>query len=446
MLKGIASSVAAWLLAGCALAPTQPRPSVPMQETGGACAQTGGAAEATAVDDLQWQAFVNDDALRELIALALANRRDPGIRLDTNATPAQGRRQAGAPLAAFGNDRFARARRRSRALEQDDLASEAAARSARIRLVAEVIQAGLSRDAARQRYFIATEMLEVRQASLALIAGRRRTGRSPPLDYRQAVDLVRQAQAERERIRRELGLIGTTLARLVGVADVDARLPAYPGPDNQLVRDIASGMPSALIARRPDVHAAEHRLRASEASVGAARASLFPRIALTGASAGASVELSGLFAAGQRTWPLAPRLTPATAEGGRDRADLDRAKRRRDIAVAAYGRILRTAFREVRDVLAAADALRREEDAQRAVLRSRAAALRRFEEDGLDGGDDPLRHLDAQHGYFASQMVLVELQARRQITLVMLFRALGGGWPQSAHGPAADGDGDIASD
>ena len=131
---------------------------------------------------------------------------------------------------------------------------------------------------------------------------------------------------------------GNALSLLVGVSDVGGYLPAYPSEDVLLVQEIAPGTPSELLAHRPDIQAAEHRLRARNADIGAARAAFFPRISLTGMFGSSSADLSNLFDSGQRAWSFAPQISVPIFSGGRNRANLDLAEVRKDMAVAGYER------------------------------------------------------------------------------------------------------------
>ena len=181
------------------------------------------------------------------------------------------------------------------------------------------------------------------------------------------------------------------MSLLVGVSDVGGYLPAYPSEDVLLVQEIAPGTPSELLAHRPDIQAAEHRLRARNADIGAARAAFFPRISLTGMFGSSSADLSNLFDSGQRAWSFAPQISVPIFSGGRNRANLDLAEVRKDMAVAGYEKTIQTAFREVADALAATDTLRREELAQRAP-QTAAEAMRLAEARYRGGVDGYLRY------------------------------------------------------
>ncbi|KAF1051499.1 MAG: Outer membrane protein OprJ [Stenotrophomonas maltophilia] len=195
-----------------------------------------------------------------------------------------------------------------------------------------------------------------------------------------------------------------------------------------LVQDIAAGTPSELIARRPDILAAEHRLKARHADIGAARAAFFPRISLTGSFGTSSAELSGLFDSGSRAWSFVPNLSLPLFDAGRNRANLDLAEVRRDSAVAAYEERVQSAFREVADALAATDTLRREEAARQALAATSDETLKLAQARYASGVDNHLRYLDAQRSSFANDAALIQSRTDRQLALVDLYRALGGGW------------------
>ena len=218
------------------------------------------------------------------------------------------------------------------------------------------------------------------------------------------------------------------LTLLVGVSDLSPHLPQRSDQRALLVQELAAGTPSDLLSYRPDILAAEHRLRARYADIGAARAAFFPQISLTGLFGTASADLSDLFRSGQRTWSFAPQLTLPIFNAGRNRANLDLATVRRDIAVADYEKAIQTAFREVSDALAATDTLRREEAARQTLAAASSEALRLAEARWRAGVDSHLRYLDAQRSDFANQALLIEIRTQRQIALATLFKTLGGGW------------------
>ena len=116
--------------------------------------------------------------------------------------------------------------------------------------------------------------------------------------------------------------------------------------------EVPLGLPSTVLLQRPDVQAAEWRLKVANAQIGAARAAFYPRISLTSSLGSASGELSALFRAGSWGWAVAPQALVPIFDAGRSQASLDAARVGRDIAVAQYEKAVQTAFREVSDALA----------------------------------------------------------------------------------------------
>lgn len=447
-------------LGGCSLAPTYERPAAPVAADWQVANANGTRAQA-----LDWQTFIVDADLRRAVDTALNNNRslrqallnieaaraqyriqraDRLPSINANATgnrqrlPADqsqtGRSevasvyQVGLGLAEYEVDLFGRVRNLSEAALETYLATEEATRATQISLIAEVIQAYLTRDGALRRQVLVEQTLESRLASLELVSKRREVGAATALDYQEAVGLAEQAKAERESTELQLRQADNALALLLGTPDAGQFLPSTPRDELMVLQDIAPGTSSELIERRPDILASEHRLKARNADIGAARAAFFPRITLTGSVGSSSTELSGLFEGGSRAWSFAPTLSLPIFAGGRNRANLDLAEVRQDAAVANYEGTIQTAFREVADALAATDTLRREETARRALAESSRAAEALAEARYRGGVDDHLRYLDAQRSSFNDQTTLIQISTDRQLALADLFRALGGGW------------------
>lgn len=463
-LVGVAALVLA--LGGCSLAPAhvQPYAPVPVQWK---AADAAGASDAPTLAQLTGPSFVRDPQLRSILAQALENNRNlrqavlnldavraqyrvqRADRLPTVNAQLDGSRQrvpadlgepqgpgvqaawqAGLGVTAFELDLFGRLRSLSDAALEEYLASAQATRGVRITLVAEVIHAYLARDSALHRKLLTAQTLASREASLRLVAQRRRAGTATGLDYQEAFGLTQQARADLERIDRELRQAGNALELLVGADQL--ALPETPSTAPLLIQDLGAGTPSDLLVRRPDILAAEHRLRARNASIGAARAAFFPRIALTGLLGSSSPELSDLFSSGGRSWTFTPQLSLPIFDGGRNAANLDLATLRKDIAVVAYEETVQTAFREVSDALAAVDTLRREQAARSALADSSAQALRISEARWRAGVDDHLRYLDAQRSAFANRMASIQTSTEHQLALATLFKTLGGDWQAGA--------------
>ncbi|OBY60562.1 efflux transporter outer membrane subunit [Pseudomonas nitroreducens] len=448
-------------LAGCSMAPTYERPEAPVASSWNSpAAKTGQAAS-----NLDWQTFIVDSELRNLVGVALDNNRSlrqtlldieqaraqyriqradrvpglnaaangnrqrlPGDLSNTGSSAVSSSYQVGLALPEYELDLFGRVKSLTDAALEQYLSTEAAARSARIALIAEVSQAYLTYDGAQRRLQLTEQTLASREDSLGLISQRRSAGAATALDYQEALGLVEQSRAELESNARQKQQALNALVLLLGTADAAKRIPQLPQDKPMLIQDIAPGTPSELIERRPDILAAEHVLKARNADIGAARAAFFPRISLTGSFGTSSAEMSGLFDGGSRSWSFVPTLSLPIFDAGRNSANLDLAKVRKDSAVAAYEGTIQTAFREVADALAATDTLRREEAARRALANTTNETLKLAKARYEGGVDSHLRYLDAQRSNFVNESAYIETSTQRQIALVDLFRALGGGW------------------
>jgi multidrug efflux system outer membrane protein len=448
-------------LGGCSMAPTYERPEAPVaQSWSGPATQPGAAAS-----NLDWQTFIVDSELRELVKVALDNNRSlrqtlldieqaraqyriqrservPGLNGAANgnrqrlpadlsnsgSSAVSSSYQVGLSLPEYELDLFGRVKSLTDAALEQYLSTEEAARSARIALIAEVSQAYLTYDGAQRRLQLTEQTLASREDSLGLISQRRSAGAATALDYQEALGLVEQSRAELESNARQKQQALNALVLLLGTSDAARRIPQVPQDKPMLIQDIAPGTPSELIERRPDILAAEHLLKARNADIGAARAAFFPRISLTGSFGTSSAEMSGLFDDGSRSWSFVPTLSLPIFDAGRNSANLDLAKVRKDSAVAAYEGTIQTAFREVADALAATDTLRREEAARRALANTTNETLKLAKARYEGGVDSHLRYLDAQRSNFVNESAYIETSTQRQIALVDLFRALGGGW------------------
>lgn len=455
-------------VAGCSLAPNYQRPEAPVAASWTPTVEATGS---FAADVLDWKTFIIDPQLHRVVDAALSNNRslrqalldieaaraqyrvqraDRLPSINANATGSRQRLpadlsssgrsdvsssyQVGPGLTEYEVDLFGRVRNLSESALETYLATEEATRATQVSLIAEVIEAYLTRDGAQRRLALVEQTLKTREDSLELISRRRQAGTATALDYQEALGLAEQAKAERESTLRLLQQTDNALVLLVGTPDANSLLPAAPRDSLLVLQDIAPGTPSTLIERRPDLLASEHRLKARNADIGAARAAFFPRLSLTGSVGSSSTELSGLFDGGSRAWSFAPSLSLPIFAGGRNRANLDLAEVRKDAAVAAYEGTIQVAFREVADALTATDTLRREEAARRALADSSVAAMT-LAKARYDGGvDDYLRYLDAQRSTFGNQVTLIQISTERQIALVDLFKSLGGGWEESPAG------------
>jgi multidrug efflux system outer membrane protein len=213
-------------------------------------------------------------------------------------------------------------------------------------------------------------------------------------------------------------LVGTSITPATQSANLSSQA---------VTADIGAGLSSELLTHRPDIRAAEQRLRSTQANIAAARAAFFPRISLTAGLGLASTELGDLFQGNSATWNFAPQLVLPIFDAGRNKANLSLAEVRSDIAIAAYEKTIQVAFREVADALSARATLSDEINAQEAVRAAQAARLELAQARYKNGIANYLEVLDAERELFAAEQQLLQTKLLKITNTVDLYRSLGGG-------------------
>lgn len=446
---------AAAVLAGCSLMPVYERPAAPV-----ATDWPGAAPGAAPAAPLGWADFVADARLRELMALALQNNRDlrvatlnieqvraqyqirqadqlPNLNLAAsgNRQPASGggtssSYNVGLAMSSWEIDFFGRIASLKEAALAQFLASEAARDAAQTSLVAAVASTWLSLQANDDLLGLTQRTLATRRDSLRLTQLRFDNGATSALDLRQAESLTAAAEATLAQQMRQRALDLNALTLLVGQPLPAALVAPATGEatTQSLFRSVPAGLPSDLLTRRADIRQAEQQLIAANASIGAARAAFFPRIALTAGVGTASGDLSGLFKDGSWGFTLSPQALLPIFDAGRNQAGLDSAQVTRAAAVAQYEKAIQSAFREVADALAGRATLGEQLRAQQAQASAEAERFRLAELRYRNGVASFLDVLDAQRSLFATQQGLTQTRLAQQQNQVALYKALGGGW------------------
>jgi outer membrane protein, multidrug efflux system len=458
--------------AGCTMAPKYTRPKAPVPAewpTGPAYATQ----PSTPNSQLpQWQEFIADEKLQQVIGMALTNSRDlrlaalnveraralygiqraellptvnangtgskkqlPGDLSGSGSRQTMERYDANLGVAAWEIDFFGRIRSlKDRAL-QEYLASEQARRSAQILLVSSVANAYLALAADRENLALSETTLVAQQNSYNLVKRRYDLGLTPELD-------LYQAQTPLDAARRDVALYTQQVAQDENALNL---LTGSPVPEELLPTDlgrvsppkeIAAGLSSEVLLRRPDVLQAEDLLKAANADIGAARAAFFPRISLTGTIGYASSDLYNLFKSGSGAWSYTPEIVMPIFDA-RTWSGLKLTKVQREIAVAQYEKAIQSAFREVADTLAKRGTVDQQVAAQQSLVNASAETYRLANLRYDKGIDDYLSVLVAQRSLFAAQQFLVNLRLAKLANQVQLYAALGGGWQTEKPAPAA---------
>jgi multidrug efflux system outer membrane protein len=186
-----------------------------------------------------------------------------------------------------------------------------------------------------------------------------------------------------------------------------------------------------LLERRPDLRAAEQNLIAANADIGVARAAYFPQISLTGLLGYESNQLASLFKGSTGVWQFVPQVTQPLFTAGRITAQVRLAEAQQQSALIQYEKAIQTAFREVSDALVEyrrIKEVRTQQELLVTALRARASlAYLRYQ----GGVDTQLNALDAGRDLFDAELSLVQTRRNELLTIVQLYKALGGGWQSS---------------
>ena len=455
------------LFTACTVGPKYQRPRVQTPTVYRGVADPSAQPDPQTLADTKWFEVFKDDKLQELIRAALVSnydlreavarvdlaRANYGItRADQFPTidgssdisterrsrsgvfdipePAKRDRTFGSVLLnllTFEVDIWGRLRRATEAARADLLASEEIRKAVVTTLVSDVATSYFNLRELDFELEIARRTLASRQESLRIIRLRQERGVSNMLDVRQAEQLVYSASevipATEQAIEQQENFLSFLLGK--NPAGVSRGLSLT---DQQMSPSVPPGLPSDLIERRPDIRAAEQNLVSANALIGVAKAAYFPRITLTGFLGFESAQLTKLFNNSRSVWAFAPQVTQPIFTAGRIKSNVQFTQAQREVFLINYERTIQNAFREVSDSLIAYRKVR-EVRTQRALLvetltdRSRLAYLR------YNGGvSNLLEALDADRNLFDAELSLAQARRDELLTVVQLYKALGGGW------------------
>lgn len=348
-----------------------------------------------------------------------------GGAVDGASVPASTLGTAGAAL-SYELDLFGKLSRASEAARLDAQAREGLLQSTRLLVQADVAQSYLALRATDAERSLVRGTLDAYRATLELTERRYAAGDVAELDVARARTEVAATESELLALERRRAELEHSLAVLVGETasafaveadDWKTALPVIP-----------AGIPATVLARRPDVSAAQSSMLASRERVGAARAAWFPDIALTTTGGYASSELGDLFKWSARAWGVGALLSLPVLDGGRREAGVLDANARLDESIARYREQVMVAFRDVEDQLAALRLLAAQSTAQARAVDAAARATDLSSARYLGGYVSQLELLDARRSELHNRRQALQVRSAQYQATVKLVRALGGGW------------------
>jgi outer membrane protein, multidrug efflux system len=468
--KWIAITLIAGLLIGCrSVGPKYSRPLIKPPDAFRGSPDATPAGDAGSLADLKWFEVFKDEQLQKLIHEALESNydlRDAVVRVDaaranvgitradelpnigvsssftSSRTSASGsfplpqgfeqRRTFGSlalSLLTFEADFWGRLRSATQAARADLLATEENRKTVVTTLVSDVAGAYFNLLELDMELEIAERTLSTREESLKLIRNREKSGLATLLEVRQGEQLVHAAEQVIPNVEQHIEQTENQISLLLG---------RNPGPitrgllltEQEQPPSVPSGLPSALLERRPDIRGAEQRLISANAMIGVAKAAYYPRISLTGLLGSQSSQLSSLFSSSMGVWQFVPQVAQPIFTGGRTRSTVELSTAQEQLALVQYERAIQTAFREVSDTLVQYQKVREIRATQEQLVstlqdRSRLSYMR------YRGGVDTLLNaLDSDRDLFDAELGLAQTRRNELLTLVQLYKALGGGWQE----------------
>ena len=311
-------------------------------------------------------------------------------------------------------------------------AAEAAANlhAARLSLAANTAKGWFNLTESELQLQLATQTYRSYTNNLAVLEDALQRGLTKALDVRLMRTSVRNAENTVQLRLRERDGARRSLEVLLG------RYPrselALAGELPQLAAAVPAGLPAQLLERRPDIRAAQAKFLASHRRVASAKKDRLPQISLTSSAGTSTDELKDVLDVNNNIWSLAANLTKPIFDGGKIRAQIDRAKAQREEARYAYVQAALQAFAEVETALAAEKFLNGQATALAASVKESTEAEELAQEDYLAGLADIVTVLESQRRVFDARRALLELQNLRLQNRIDLYLALGGEFAQPA--------------
>ncbi|NVN44509.1 efflux transporter outer membrane subunit [Asaia siamensis] len=470
-LKTVSALMAFTMLASCDLAPKYQRPTQPVQNAFPSDSGKTQPLVGQAASDIGWKHFFTDPRLRALIELALKNNRDlrsqaaaimeaqgsyevqhaslfppigvtgqgqyfaPSETAGFSFAPGLGRGTSmlryygmGIGFSSYEIDLFGRIRNLSRQQAEEVLGSRMSAQSVLISTVSQVANTYLSWLADRELVRVTNDTLASQTNTLNLTKLKYDHGEADALTLAQTQTQVEQAASNKAQYERQMAQDEHQLQLLVGVPLPDTLPAPQPFGAQTLLTDLPAGLPSDLIAQRPDIQAAEHNLIGANANIGAARAAFFPKVTLTAQEGVSSLQFRHLFTPGAQTWSVSPNIELPIFTWGQNEGNLKVSKARRLSQIATYEKTVQTAFKEVSDALTARETYLAQDTHLKALVGSSQQAFDLAMMRYNTGIDPYLTTLTQQRSLYNAQQNLIVVQLARYQNLVTLYRALGGGW------------------
>jgi multidrug efflux system outer membrane protein len=463
-LSHVALCALSFSLLGCTVGPNYKRPLVNAPNAYRTLQPPEAAPATESLGDQKWWEVFQDEQLQQLIRTALKQNYDTRVAaarvleaeaqvglaraaelptVGATGTGSSVHNSANGPIpaytftygriaanAAWDVDFWGKYRRGAEAARANLLASDWAREEVNATLVANVAAAYFQLRELDLELDISQKALASRKESLDLTKTLEEHGINSILDVRQAEQLVYTAAAEIADLERRIGQEEDLLSTLLG---------NNPGPitprgkeliDQPHAPMVPAGLPSALLERRPDIRQSEQLLVAANARIGAARAAYFPDISLTTSGGFQSSTLGALFNGSSGLWTFAGTIAQPIFEGGALRSNMRLAQAQHEEALLTYQQTIQGAFRDVSDALIGYQKTQEFRAQEEELARSAQDAAQLSGKRYGAGTTSYLEVLTNETNYLSAELGLAQARLNELLSLVQIYKALGGGWQQ----------------
>ena len=463
------------LLSACSVGPDYVRPPLEMPDQ-----WRLGLAEAQGISNLLWWEQFNDPELSELIKVALDENKDLRIATatveefyaqfgatrsqlfpqtglsstytrtrgsTTGVIPSDGRifnSYVGDLNLSWEIDLWGRIRRATEAAKADLLSQEDARRAVLLTVVSSVATSYVRLRQLDRQLEIAQGTLTSRKGAYKVAKERFDAGLTSELDLRQAEAELADTETRIPIIEKQVSQAENLLSILVGRNPGTIRRGRSIDEIN-LTKAIPSGIPSAILEQRPDIVAAEERLIAANARIGAVRAEYFPTFSLTGLFGFASRDLSDWLHSPSRQWQYGPGINLPLFNAGAVGNRVEVAKAQHAQALVGYQKAIQNGLREVEDSLVGRRKSLEEQTARERQVKVLSRYLELAQASYKEGQTAYLDVLDAQRKLFEGEIQLTSAQGDAVLSVIELYRALGGGWIVEADKHSAGQPEDVST-
>lgn len=452
------------LLAGCiSLDPHYQRPAAPVPDSmpkGDAYGTQFG--ETLDIVNTAWRDYITDARLQKVVAMSLDSSRDlreaiadvksaraqyqeersslfPTVDADVsntrsraltgvgNQTALSNSASASVSTSAFELDLFGKNQSLTREQYETYLGTQEAARSTQLTVIYNVVNYWITLAADQSNLETAQQTMASAADSLQVTRNNYNNGISSMVDVSSADSTYQSARADVANYTTSVAQDKNALDLAVGQRVPADLLPSGIEQLHAVMKDMPPAVSSQVLLNRPDVLEAEHNLKATNASIGAARASFFPSISLTASGGVSSSQLSSLFKNGAGVWSFSPGISLPIFTGGYNVAALKYSKAQKELYLATYEKSIQTAFQEVADALARRGTIQEQLAAHKAYVSASATYYQLADLRYRRGVDTYINAMTAQRTLYSARQNLISTQEAYYQNLITLYKVMGGG-------------------